>query len=324
METVAQVRHLLALSQFGNFRRAADHLNISQPSLSQSIKRVEDIYGVPLFERNRSGVIPTVYGEVVLEKARRSLDLLDEANREIDMIRNYALGRLVIGCEPHLVSALAAPALSSMITRYPKLKFSLEVGTWSALEPDLENGAVDLFFGFRPDGAHNNYTLAEHLLPRPVIYARKDHPFIVTDDPQDYVDQVGISFIRPPIPEWYYQRVVSSLSPYWDILGQEDEYLLHSGDAEANKIIVGNSDAISATFYVQIVEDVLAGKLEVVPEDRSNDVGAVEAVVLCRENKPVSPALQGFLDALKMRIDFARELENRRLDQLELSSWPRM
>ena len=60
----------MAVVEHGNVRRAADHINLSQPALTKSIHNLEDELGVQLFTRGPRGVAPTIYGEILLPHAR--------------------------------------------------------------------------------------------------------------------------------------------------------------------------------------------------------------------------------------------------------------
>ena len=56
-ESLRQLRHVLALNEHRNYRRAAEALHLTQSALSVSIRRIEDDYGVPLFKRSQSGAV---------------------------------------------------------------------------------------------------------------------------------------------------------------------------------------------------------------------------------------------------------------------------
>ena len=67
------LRHALALSQFRNFARAAEALDMAQPTLSRSIAALESGLGVRLFDRGRKGLEPTAFGRVLLERGEALL-----------------------------------------------------------------------------------------------------------------------------------------------------------------------------------------------------------------------------------------------------------
>src|SRR5580698_9365374 len=73
------LRYFVALADAGNFTRAAEKIFIAQPTLSQQIRRLEEIVGTPLLQRRREGVHLTTAGAVLLDASRAVLSLADRA-----------------------------------------------------------------------------------------------------------------------------------------------------------------------------------------------------------------------------------------------------
>src|SRR6201986_4796133 len=71
------LRYFVALADAGNFTRAAEKIFIAQPTLSQQIRRLEEIVGTPLLQRRREGLRLTPAGRVLLDGSRSVLGLLD-------------------------------------------------------------------------------------------------------------------------------------------------------------------------------------------------------------------------------------------------------
>jgi len=116
------LRHALAVGQHGNFARAAEALHLTQPSLSRSIAALEDLLGVPLFDRTPKGVTPTVFGRVLLERGdivmRREADL----RREIALLAGLEMGSLVVSAAPYMNETLIARAIGRIAATHPKLR----------------------------------------------------------------------------------------------------------------------------------------------------------------------------------------------------------
>src|ERR1700761_3233578 len=76
------LRYFVALAEAGSFTQAAERMFITQPTLSQQIRRLEEIVGTRLLQRRREGLRLTTAGTVLLEAARTVLSLVDhELNR---------------------------------------------------------------------------------------------------------------------------------------------------------------------------------------------------------------------------------------------------
>ena len=69
MIDLVHLQGALAVAAHGSFARAARALGISQPALSRQIAGLEANLGIALFDRNRTGTVPTVFGRLVLERA---------------------------------------------------------------------------------------------------------------------------------------------------------------------------------------------------------------------------------------------------------------
>src|SRR5712664_3253491 len=71
------LRYFVALAEAGSFTHAAERMFIAQPTLSQQIRRLEELVGTPLLHRRRDGVQLTAAGSVLLEESRTMLSLLE-------------------------------------------------------------------------------------------------------------------------------------------------------------------------------------------------------------------------------------------------------
>ena len=86
------LRHAIALGQHRNFARAAEALNLTQPTLSRSIATLEEALGVPLFDRSHKGVTPTPFGRVLLERGEDVVKGESNLRREIAAPRRPGSG----------------------------------------------------------------------------------------------------------------------------------------------------------------------------------------------------------------------------------------
>ena len=89
--------YMVAIAEAGSISEAARRMHVSQPALSQRLKQLETRFGVELFDRQTSPLVPTYAGQVYLEWARRSIDEEACVDRELAAIANKTRRRLQIG-----------------------------------------------------------------------------------------------------------------------------------------------------------------------------------------------------------------------------------
>lgn len=146
MPTLQQFRYLVAVADTLHFRRAAQKVNVTQPTLSTQLRELEDKLGVQLVERSRSGVTLTPLGQEVAVRARALLrdaaDIATLARRGA----NPLASTIRVGVVGSLGSYFLPLVLPSLHAAYPDLKFYVREGTAEDLLTRLRDGALDLLF----------------------------------------------------------------------------------------------------------------------------------------------------------------------------------
>src|SRR5436190_3436786 len=84
---VRQLEALLAVAEEGSFTAAADALRTVQSNVSEHIRQLEQSLGVVLFVRNRSGAVPTEFGERVIERARAIRSEIEALHQDLSMLQ---------------------------------------------------------------------------------------------------------------------------------------------------------------------------------------------------------------------------------------------
>lgn len=77
----------MTIAEYGNITKAAQELFISQPSLSESLSKVEQEFGCPIFHRGSERLTPTDFGQKYLDTARKILELYRQMNLDLDEYR---------------------------------------------------------------------------------------------------------------------------------------------------------------------------------------------------------------------------------------------
>lgn len=83
-----QIDYLLEVCKYGSFSKAADALLVSRPAISRAMKDLEDEFGVTIFQRTTTGVVPTEAGEIILDKSKKISHLLEELRSEVGALKS--------------------------------------------------------------------------------------------------------------------------------------------------------------------------------------------------------------------------------------------
>lgn len=153
--TLRQLRYFVALSEAGQYRRAARRLGISQPSLSLQIGLLEEIVGMPLVERRRNGLIFTPQGRHLLDHARRVLSAVDDLLGQSDPLRAGLTGTLRLGSTPTIGPYLLPRVLRRLHAAYPDLRLIVRDGAPRDLTEDLAAGVHDMILTQLPVSAES-------------------------------------------------------------------------------------------------------------------------------------------------------------------------
>lgn len=141
------LRYFVAVAEAGNFTRAAEHLGISQPPLSQQIQRLEHELGSPLFHRLTRSVELTPAGKVLYEDAIKILKMSDAAFEKACSVGRGLSGLLRIGfASSTALNPQVFTLLHNFRDRYPMMTLQPGELHMSALINELVKGAIDLAF----------------------------------------------------------------------------------------------------------------------------------------------------------------------------------
>jgi LysR family transcriptional regulator, cyn operon transcriptional activator len=146
------IRYLLAVAEHQNFTRAAEALHVSQPTLSQQIRQLEDTLNVQLLDRSGRNIRLTDAGEAWVSYARRALQDLDAGRRAIHDVQELSRGTLRLAITPTFTAYLIGPLIQQFNARYPGITLTVDESTQDRIEALLGEDALDIGIAF--SGAH--------------------------------------------------------------------------------------------------------------------------------------------------------------------------
>lgn len=144
------LQYVIAVAEQGSISRAAAACAITQPALSERVKRIEDTLGVMLFERNKRTIRLTGAGTSLVNKARELLDEAAEIDEVISATREPLSGPLQVGVIATLGPYLMPHVLPALRKQYPHLELVLHEGLTDVLLANLQAGSLDLVIAAAP------------------------------------------------------------------------------------------------------------------------------------------------------------------------------
>lgn len=124
--------------------KASEELFISQPAVSQSIKKLEETIGGELFNRTKFGVRLTTEGKTFYEYIKKGIDYIENGERIFSQLKNLEVGTIRIGASATLTKHILMPYLDKFHRLYPHINIEIVNHLSSTLVTMLKNGFLDL------------------------------------------------------------------------------------------------------------------------------------------------------------------------------------
>ncbi len=175
LPTLRQLRYFTVLARCGQYRRAADQLGLSQPSLSQQIAALETVLGVRLVERGRRGVALTPAGREALRHAQTVLDDVAQLTSLSSAMAKGLTGTLHLGSTPTIGPYILPLLLKHLHADHPDLKLVARDGPPRDLLEELVGGVHDVILSQLPIASSEITSVPLYREPLLLAMAR-DHP----------------------------------------------------------------------------------------------------------------------------------------------------
>ena len=143
------LRYFLEVAEFGSITRAALHLHITQPSLTQHLKHLEDHFGLALVMRHGRGVVLTEAGLMLRKRAEDLVEQIDSLQSELEYNAPLPRGILSVGMPMSWSELVTYPVISRFRELYPEVRVKLVVNSSEALADAMT--ANEIQFGILTD-----------------------------------------------------------------------------------------------------------------------------------------------------------------------------
>lgn len=173
---IRQVTYFTEVAKQKSFTKAAYTLHISQPSLSKTIKNLEDELGTSLFHRGAKELELTDTGIVFFTNAKNVCDAFDNLTAQLDDVADLKKGKIKIGIPPIIGAAFFSSLISKYIELYPSIQITLsEVGS-NKIKQGVSNGELDVGLICNLPIQTENYETIKLLKDPLMLTVHKDNP----------------------------------------------------------------------------------------------------------------------------------------------------
>lgn len=217
-------KQLLAFTtiyELQSFTQAAKHLNITQPTLSNQIRMLEQALGVTLFDRTTRNLAITDIGKMVLENAYLVLNTLKRIEDNIHLNRQGIVGHVRVGAILSAYAIVLPPVVQRFSEKYPNIKVELVEASADEIHPMLNTNKIDIAIcdqNFECDGYSYQHLYYDDLM----LVCHEQHP--LANKAQCHFDDInqlpfitmsGNTNIRP-LTEKYFLSNGSKLQPVFN------------------------------------------------------------------------------------------------------------
>jgi DNA-binding transcriptional LysR family regulator len=211
-----QLEVFRAVAETNSFTRASHAMFISQSTVSQHIRALEDALQVTLFQRDRRNVLLTAAGLNLLDHARNIFQMIDRAEVATKTVKDPYHGKLSFGCASTTLLYQLPPILMEYTNKYPNVTLNIFSGSMQDIASRMWSGALDLGLVVLPLSAPalNKIVLLEEsfvgLIPSSHSLARKAHLNISDIQGEKYILQHRGHNTRKLVDQFFFKKRIAA------------------------------------------------------------------------------------------------------------------
>lgn len=142
--TLQQLEYIISVYRFKHFAKAAEHCNVTQPTLSSMIQKLEDELGVKIFDRKKQPIATTAPGKLVIEHAWRVLQRARRLKEAVEEEKHSLTGTFKIGIIPTIAPYLIPRFFPQLMSKYPNLDVRITEMKTEELKYSIKTGDIDV------------------------------------------------------------------------------------------------------------------------------------------------------------------------------------
>ncbi|MNH71323.1 HTH-type transcriptional regulator CynR [compost metagenome] len=141
---IRQLQYLIEVARLKSFTKAAESLYITQPTISKTIRQMEEELGIVLFDRIGKRISLTDAGQIMVNQAQNIVKSFNNMSAELDDLRNLKKGHIRIGLPPMVGASFFPKIIGQFHKRYPDITIQLFEDGAKKVEADTDSGALDV------------------------------------------------------------------------------------------------------------------------------------------------------------------------------------
>ena len=225
--------YFIAIVESGSLTKAAEKLYVSQPSLSQYVKRLESSLGVELFDRTASPLRLTYTGERYYEYVKQVRQLGENVEREFSDIKNQTSGRLRLGVAVWRGAHFLPDVFPEFHEAYPNIRLELMEDRSAALEAALMDDKLDVAVMNLPRSLHYEKLTCEIFFEERILLAAPtQHPAV-----RRILENCRVAGGRPVAPLTLVKEIPLLTTKHGQNLTHEVMHALGKSGIEANILL---------------------------------------------------------------------------------------
>lgn len=148
--TITQLLYVLAVAEHKNFTKAAENCNVTQPTLSMQVQKLEEQLNIKIFDRTKKPIDLTSVGKKIVNQAKNIVAEAERIHDIVDQQKGFIGGDFKLGIIPTVMPTLLPMFLKTYVKRYPKVKLKIEELTTDEIINRLEDGNLDCAIAASP------------------------------------------------------------------------------------------------------------------------------------------------------------------------------